>query len=295
MGASLCWRDGRDDARVDLLHRDELLHRVCLHPGPGGQRGLALLHRSHGGGVVTSWSHNANASAGAKLKLKVYRPTADPDNFTVVGQSQFENLVPSQLNVFPTRIPVQVGDVLAYTRAASSSIRCFSLTGGVGDLVRDAPGFDDLDGATTTLNPAATAELLNIAAVLEPDADHDNFGDETQDQCPTDASIQESCPKAAAADTTAPTTTITKRPPKLIETDRRKAKVKFSFGSDEPGSSFKCKLDNKPYKPCGSPKTYRIKATESPKKHTFRVRAIDAAGNVDPTPAKRSFKVRLID
>jgi len=28
------------------------------------------------------------------------------------------------------------------------------------------------------------------------------------------------------------------------------------------------------------------------KKHKFLVRAIDAAGNVDPTPAKRKWKVK---
>ncbi|TMK56186.1 MAG: CSLREA domain-containing protein [Actinobacteria bacterium] len=79
-------------------------------------------------------------------------------------------------------------------------------------------------------------------------------------------------------------TKILKGPPK--KTKKRTAKFKFS--STEAGSTFQCKLDRKPFKPCASPKKYkRLK----PGKHVFKVRAIDKGGNVDPTPAKRSFKV----
>ena len=45
---------------------------------------------------------------------------------------------------------------------------------------------------------------VNIAAVLEPDADHDGYGDETQDGCPSDAAQQLPC---------APGTTPTPAPP----------------------------------------------------------------------------------
>ena len=38
--------------------------------------------------------------------------------------------------------------------------------------------------------------LLNLAATVEPDADHDGFGDETQDQCATDGTTQGPCPVA---------------------------------------------------------------------------------------------------
>jgi len=64
--------------------------------------------------------------------------------------------------------------------------------------------------------------------------------------------------------------------------------VKFKFRSDMPGSTFQCKLDRKPFKPCVSPKKYK---KLKPGKHVFKVRAIDQAGDVDPTPAKRSFEV----
>jgi Ca2+-binding RTX toxin-like protein len=35
---------------------------------------------------------------------------------------------------------------------------------------------------------------IDIAAKVEPDSDRDGFGDETQDQCPTNATVQGPCP-----------------------------------------------------------------------------------------------------
>jgi hypothetical protein len=69
---------------------------------------------------------------------------------------------------------------------------------------------------------------------------------------------------------------------------RRAARTwaKFRFGSDEPGSTFLCKLDRQPFKPCRSPRIYRHLR---PGRHAFRVKAIDAAGNPDPTAAVRRF------
>lgn len=65
-------------------------------------------------------------------------------------------------------------------------------------------------------------------------------------------------------------------------------KATFRFKSNEAGSSFQCKLDRKPWSGCRSPKTYR---NLKPGKHTFKVRARDGAGNTDPSPAKRSWRV----
>ena len=53
-------------------------------------------------------------------------------------------------------------------------------------------------------------------------------------------------------------------------------------------ASFECKLDKKPFKPCKSPK--KLKRLKKGK-HKFKVRAIDPAGNTDPSAAKDKFKV----
>ncbi|MGB7685744.1 MAG: Ig-like domain-containing protein, partial [Solirubrobacterales bacterium] len=81
----------------------------------------------------------------------------------------------------------------------------------------------------------------------------------------------------------APNTILRKKPRK--KTAKRKAK--FKFVADQPGSTFQCKLDKKPFKPCRSPWKKKIKAG----RHTFRVRAINPQGMVDPTPAIFKWKV----
>jgi CSLREA domain-containing protein len=83
------------------------------------------------------------------------------------------------------------------------------------------------------------------------------------------------------------------KPPqtKLLAGPKRKSHsrtAKFKFSSSEPGSTFQCKLDGKPFKACGSPKTYKHL---KPGKHVFKVRAVDSAGSADPQPAKRKFTV----
>ena len=84
-------------------------------------------------------------------------------------------------------------------------------------------------------------------------------------------------------DTHPPQTKITKGAPNKTD----KTKVKFKFTSSEPDSTFECKLDKKPFKPCTSPK--KVKRLEDGK-HKFKVRAIDAAGNVDPLRRRTSSR-----
>jgi hypothetical protein len=91
-------------------------------------------------------------------------------------------------------------------------------------------------------------------------------------------------PPPPPPDTDAPETSITKRPPNRLD----QSKAKFKFTADEPGASFECKIDRKPFKACTSPKV--VKRLDDGK-HKFKVRAIDAAGNVDSTLAKDRFRV----
>lgn len=65
--------------------------------------------------------------------------------------------------------------------------------------------------------------------------------------------------------------------------------ARFVFESDEPGSVFLCRIDDKPFDLCGSPKRYRRLEAG---RHTFEVRAVDPAGHVDQSPAKKRFFVR---
>jgi hypothetical protein len=58
--------------------------------------------------------------------------------------------------------------------------------------------------------------------------------------------------------------------------------AQFSFSANE-SASFSCSLDGAAFTSCASPTVYSDLA---PGWHTFAVRATDAAGNVDPSPAE---------
>jgi hypothetical protein len=90
------------------------------------------------------------------------------------------------------------------------------------------------------------------------------------------------------ADKRPPQTRLGPHPRARLATRTKWRWVAFRFASSEPGSSFRCKLDAKPYRPCTSPRAYRVKAG----RHAFRVFAIDRAGNRDRTPALFKFLVR---
>lgn len=88
-------------------------------------------------------------------------------------------------------------------------------------------------------------------------------------------------------DTAPPDTSITAGPSGPVSATA----ARFDFVGSEAGSSFQCKLDGGAFAPCSSPQAYTSLAQGS---HTFEVRAIDAAGNADPTPALRSFGVDTV-
>jgi len=85
-----------------------------------------------------------------------------------------------------------------------------------------------------------------------------------------------------------PQTTIVSGPSGAIATDS----AIFGFESDQPGA-FECRLDSAEegaWAPCVSPRLYSDLADGV---HGFEVRAVNEAGEPDPTPAARSFAVDI--
>ena len=87
--------------------------------------------------------------------------------------------------------------------------------------------------------------------------------------------------RSLTVDTDAPEGKISK-----VKVKGDDAKAKFT--SDEPGSTFLCRLDKKKFKPCTSPR--KLKNLDDGK-HKLFVQATDPVGNVDPTAAKKKFEV----
>jgi hypothetical protein len=83
-----------------------------------------------------------------------------------------------------------------------------------------------------------------------------------------------------------PETTLTEVPSGTIGT----SSASLAFNSSQPGT-FQCRLDSTDpgdWEPCDSPKSYTSLADGS---HAFEVRALNEAGDVDPTPAAANFSV----
>ena len=88
-------------------------------------------------------------------------------------------------------------------------------------------------------------------------------------------------------DLTPPTTTITDGPTGTVPL----ASASFIFTSNEAGSTFGCSVDGGGFAACTSPAALTGLA-QGP--HSFAVRAIDAAGHVDLSPATRGWTVDTV-
>jgi hypothetical protein len=91
-------------------------------------------------------------------------------------------------------------------------------------------------------------------------------------------------------DTVPPNTTITGGPAAGSSTSDRTPT--FSFASSEANSTFKCRYDSQAFVACSGPGATHTPATAlTAGSHTFAVKAVDKAKNMDPTAATRSFTV----
>jgi hypothetical protein len=87
------------------------------------------------------------------------------------------------------RVPIEQGDLIAVSQGigqiASDAIAGTSTAHGIqGQVVDGSYDFGETYGP----------QRLLYNADIEPDADRDGYGDETQDLCPTDASVSGTCP-----------------------------------------------------------------------------------------------------
>jgi hypothetical protein len=97
----------------------------------------------------------------------------------------------------------------------------------------------------------------------------------TPTESPSPRPTEPSAASRSAADTRPPNTSLSREDPEPDE-------AQFSFSANE-DASFTCSLDGSAYTPCESPTLY---SDLDAGWHTLAVRATDAAGNVDPSPAE---------
>jgi hypothetical protein len=120
--------------------------------------------------------------------MRVFRATGAPNQFQVVAETEPKGLV-GGTNTFPARIPVQAGDRFGLF---GTPVALVCSTGKAEDVMGYFEGNAQV-GSTQEYKAAPNIQVP-VAVTIEPDADNDGFGDETQDKCPQSAAFQTECP-----------------------------------------------------------------------------------------------------
>lgn len=132
-----------------------------------------------------------------------------------------------------------------------------------------------IHGVSITLNVRVEGGEQDGTQTLTTDVELRNRGGMALSAVPT-----------TPADTTPPDTTITSGPSGTVTLTT----ADFGFSSSEGGSTFECRLDGGAWGACAPPKQYTGLPNGA---HIFEVRAKDVAGNLDATPASRTWTVTI--
>jgi hypothetical protein len=160
--------------------------------GPGlfeiSAPGNSLPTAAPANGVITKWKVNViPVPAQIPTALKIVRVT----DAGVLIVAEATAVVNGGNNSFDTRLSVQAGDRLGIFGTGEIGT-LFCNTGGEEAHIA---GF--VAGAVGSTNPWEDGDApirVPVAAILEPDADNDGYGDETQDGCPQSSAAQAACP-----------------------------------------------------------------------------------------------------
>jgi len=155
-----------------------------------------------GGGVITSWTlwTKSDVQATATYTFELLTPTAGGD-YTVSARDPQEHTSSADGtaigSTFPTRIGASGGELLGVWAGDNGSL-AIPLSTSSDDVIGVGTGqpTDPAIQSTVHFSPQTKVRLL-LSAVLEPDADRDVYGDESQDACPGDATAHVApCPVA---------------------------------------------------------------------------------------------------
>ena len=146
-------------------------------------------------GVIVRW--RIRDSVGSFALRMARQPS--PGAFVGVGTSAPVTIASPVPATFDVRLPVQAGDLIGVDIGANSSLGSREFSG-----AQEAVFVPTLaDGAPPRSPEVVSNNFENLVnADLEPDADGDGFGDETQDLCAKDATTQGLCGGPCANDRT---------------------------------------------------------------------------------------------
>jgi hypothetical protein len=168
------------------------------------QLALADGHRAGGKltrspeSVITRWrvysGFPSPGTTSVKLRLHLIDPVGGFSSSA--GVPYVEMPLAPGVHEFPAQLPIfgpmVLGlDVLVRGRGNEGSAPIGFAESGVGSALKWSPALPD----TLSLPPATSQENLELLfnATVEPDRDHDGYGDKTQDRCPEDSRRQTHC------------------------------------------------------------------------------------------------------
>ena len=128
-------------------------------------------------GVITHWKFLGVSASTSSVSLQVWR-RAQGNTFQLVGSSEPRS-IKKGVNTFTTDIAAQDGDYIGLHTFAELDACAFNRGGGNKPL--GASGPNPSPGERLDFERSDSARL-NIQATLEPDADCDGLGDESQDK-----------------------------------------------------------------------------------------------------------------
>lgn len=134
-------------------------------------------------GVIVRWRAKAGAPAPG-VALRTVRSTGT-GTYAGVATGETQS-VPTGTSTFATRIPVKAGDIVGADSGANAMLFATSTTT---DVQTFSPSLTTFSHPSS---PKPNRELL-VNADIEPDADGDGYGDETQDLCPDDPTRHTAC------------------------------------------------------------------------------------------------------
>lgn len=137
------------------------------------------------GGVVVRWRVKSGSSSSA-VKLRILRP-AGGGRYGSVAAADPQPIV-AGTSTFATRLPISAGDVVALDDSGGAKL----FASGVPTAAYYFQPFLTTTTPQPPLNKQPNRELL-VNADIEPDADGDQYGDETQDLCPDDPTRHTAC------------------------------------------------------------------------------------------------------
>ncbi|HEY5943510.1 MAG TPA: hypothetical protein VIT89_11715 [Solirubrobacterales bacterium] len=195
-GASAATQAG-NNCTVNSAEKDITLYGLANAPGNPLSATIPVS------GVITKWTFNAPPELEPGFfnqTLKILRRVGG-NQFQVIGESASSPLS-GGLNTFSTRVPVLAGDIIGSVGTVEGIVFSFYCeTGNPGDRLGVIKGNPSL-GSIASQSEEGGGYQVPVTVFVEPDADNDGFGDETQDACPQSAAFQTPCPPVALSTST---------------------------------------------------------------------------------------------